>query len=125
MLARTPRPDLMSPRWGSGADGCAPTHSRRYGLLIFRWLRQLVDRSANLLRGFANLRLRFANLQRRFASLIRDGRFEIIGKILLGRRSEYDNALNNMREQLYNANPSIEVISYDRILDVLNGLRRQ
>lgn len=52
-------------------------------------------------------------------------RFEIIGKILMGRRSEYDNALNKMRERLYNAKPSIEVISYDRILDVLKGLRRQ
>ncbi len=54
----------------------------------------------------------------------RRGRFEIIGKILIGRRSKYDNSLNDLREQLYDAKPSIEVISYDRILDVLNGLRK-
>ena len=56
---------------------------------------------------------------------LHEGRFEIGGKILLGRRSEFDESLNNLREELYNATPSIEVISYDRILDVIRGLRRE
>ena len=34
---------FMSPLWGSGSDVATLTHSWRCGLLIFRWLRQLVD----------------------------------------------------------------------------------
>lgn len=53
------------------------------------------------------------------------GRSEINGKILIGRRAEYDESINNLREKLYKNNPSIEVISYDRIVDVLKAMRRE
>ena len=57
-------------------------------------------------------------------SLHKLGKFDIVGKILLGRRDEYDDSLNSLRNKLYSRTPSIEIISYDRILDALKGLRR-